>query len=44
MEMTLAESDLCFLGFVAIIDPARSEVPAAIRAARDAKIKIIMIT
>ncbi|MDD3263204.1 MAG: cation-transporting P-type ATPase [Candidatus Absconditabacteria bacterium] len=44
IEMTLAESDLCFLGFVAIIDPARSEVPAAIRAARDAKIKIIMIT
>lgn len=44
MEMELAESDLCFLGFVAIIDPARPEVPAAVGVARDAKIKIIMIT
>lgn len=42
--MELAESDLCFLGFVAIIDPARPEVPAAVGAARDARIKIIMIT
>lgn len=44
MEMTEAESNLCFLGFVAIIDPARPEVPAAVKAARNAKIKIIMIT
>jgi P-type Ca2+ transporter type 2C len=42
--MELAESDLCFLGFVAIIDPARPEVSAAVGAARDARIKIIMIT
>ena len=44
LSMQEAESNLCFLGFVAIVDPPREEVPAAVGAARDAKIKIIMIT
>lgn len=42
MEQT--ESDLIFMGLCAIQDPARDEVPAAVKAAYDAKIKIIMIT
>lgn len=43
-SMEDTENDLIFTGFVAIIDPPREEVPAAVKAARDAKIKIIMIT
>jgi len=42
MEQT--ESDLIFMGLCAIQDPARDEVPAAVKAAYDAKIKIVMIT
>ena len=42
--MQETESDLIFMGICAIEDPAREEVPAAIKAAYDAKIKIIMIT
>jgi len=42
--MQQTESDLIFMGICAIEDPAREEVPPAIKAAYDAKIKIIMIT
>lgn len=45
-KMTLeeAEQQLIFLGCVSIIDPPREEVAAAIIAAHEAKIKIVMIT
>ncbi len=43
-SMQETESDLIFMGICAIEDPAREEVPDAIKAAYDAKIKIIMIT
>ncbi len=39
-----AESNLTFIGFVGIADPAREEVGEAIRVARDAGIATIMIT
>lgn len=38
------ENNLIFLWCVSIIDPPREEVPAAVQAAHDAQIKIIMIT
>jgi Ca2+-transporting ATPase len=38
------ERDLCLLGFVGIIDPPRPEVEAAVRTARAAGIRVIMIT
>jgi len=44
MTMQETESDLIFLWFASILDPARPEVPAAIQAAYDAQIKVIMIT
>jgi Ca2+-transporting ATPase len=44
ISMEETENNLIFTGFVAIIDPPREEVPEAVKAARDAKIKIIMIT
>ena len=45
-EMTAAEieQNLTLLGFVGIEDPPREEVPAAVRLARQAGIRIIMIT
>ena len=39
-----SEAGLTFLGLVGLIDPPRPEVPAAIRGARGAGIKVIMIT
>lgn len=36
--------DLIFVGFVAMIDPPRPEVPAAVRACKTAGIKIIVIS
>ncbi len=39
-----AESNLTFIGFVGIADPAREEVGEAIRIARDAGIATVMIT
>lgn len=44
MTMQETESDLIFLWFTSILDPAREEVPAAIQAAYNAQIKVIMIT
>ncbi|MCF7834894.1 cation-transporting P-type ATPase [Candidatus Gracilibacteria bacterium] len=44
MTMQETESDLIFLGFTSILDPAREEVPDAIQAAYTAQIKVIMIT
>ena len=38
------ESELIFLGFVAIIDPPRKEVPIAIAKCKSAGIRILMIT
>lgn len=44
-EITEAmESGLEFLGFVGLEDPPRPEVPAAMRACREAGVKVIMIT
>lgn len=40
----LVENDLTLLGVMGIIDPARPEVPAAVRLGHSAGIKIIMIT
>lgn len=42
--MEEAESGLTFLGMVSMIDPPRQTVPAAIEAAKQAHIKIIVIT
>lgn len=38
------DTDLDFLGLVLLWDPPRPEVPAAIRAAQDAGIRVVMIT
>lgn len=38
------EENLCFVGIQAMIDPPRDEVPAAIKTARKAGIRTIMIT
>jgi Ca2+-transporting ATPase len=37
-------TDLTWLGFVAIADPVRPEVPSAIRACRDAGVRVMMVT
>lgn len=44
MTMDEAESELTFLGMVSMIDPPRATVPGAIAAAKEAHIKIIVIT
>lgn len=44
MKWPDVEHSLIFLWCASIIDPPRTEVPAAIKAAHDAKIKIIMVT
>ncbi|WP_415401111.1 cation-translocating P-type ATPase [Tateyamaria sp. SN3-11] len=40
----IEEDDLCLLGFVGLMDPPRMEVAGAIGRARDAGIRVIMIT
>ncbi|HEX6124119.1 MAG TPA: HAD-IC family P-type ATPase [Pyrinomonadaceae bacterium] len=39
-----ADSDFTFLGFVGMTDPPRPEVPDAIRRAKDAGIRVVMLT
>lgn len=36
--------DLSFIGLVCIMDPARADIPAAIKACRDAGIRVVMVT
>lgn len=43
-DLKAEESGLTFLGIVGLIDPPRPEVPAAIRIAQDAGIRVIMVT
>lgn len=38
------EQGMTFLGFVGLIDPPRPEVPAAIAACRQARVRVVMIT
>lgn len=44
LEPTAVERDLELLGVVGILDPPRPEVPAAVRYATDAGIRVVMIT
>ncbi len=44
MKWNDVEHSLIFLGCASIIDPPREEVPAAVKSAFEAKIKVIMIT
>jgi len=37
-------TNLCFLGFTALIDPPRPSVPGAVKTCQDAGIKVIMVT
>ena len=39
-----AETDLCLLGFVAMLDPPRAEVPAAVARCHAAGIRIVLVT
>ncbi|MFP3903790.1 MAG: cation-translocating P-type ATPase [Armatimonadota bacterium] len=43
-SLDTVEQDLVFAGFVALKDPARSEVPGAVEKARDAGIHLVMVT
>jgi Ca2+-transporting ATPase len=43
-DESAAEADMCFVGLVSMIDPARPEVKAAVTTARAAGIQSIMIT
>lgn len=39
-----AERDLVFLGLIGLEDPPRAEVPAAVRALREAGVRVLMVT
>ena len=43
-ESQTVESDLTFVGLVAILDPPRPDVPEAVRKARSAGMRIVMMT
>jgi Ca2+-transporting ATPase len=43
-EESLVEREMCFVGLISMIDPARPEVKAAVTTARNAGIQSIMIT
>jgi len=43
-EAPAVEKDLTFIGLVAILDPPRPETPEAVRKARAAGVKIVMLT